>query len=213
MNYAYPADHNLGWLPEFCPEPSVTHFDIDREAGVARWGDEIAVPLRVHMGIMGVAPKEPGEFRTYAPGVFGGNMDCGELVEGSTLYLPVQVEGALFSTGDGHAAMGDGEINVTSVETSMTATLTFDLVPGKVIAEPEIETEDLYITTAIGEDLDEAAKKAARFMIEFLMRERRMSRSDAYTLCSVAVDMKINQLVDVVMGVRAVLPKNVFRTW
>lgn len=210
VNYSYPGSFNLGWLPDEFPDPSVTHFVIDRAAGVARWNDRISIPLRPHMGIMGVAPVEDGEFRTYAPGVFGGNMDCTELGEGAILYLPVQVPGALFSTGDAHAAMGDGEINVTAIETSMTATMTFRLLSDKVIIEPEIETADKYITTAFGATIDEAAKKASRFMINYLVRERGLSRQEAYTLCSVGVDLIINQVVDEVMGVRAVLSKKVF---
>lgn len=162
----------------------------------------IRVPLAPFLGVMGVALPEAGRHSTIPPRKNGGNMDIKQLTAGGTLYLPVWVDGALFSCGDGHAAQGDGEVCLTAIETSMTATLRFSLVRDRHLDFPEFETAPRplegshYATTGIAPDLMDATKQAVRAMIAHLVEARGLSREDAYVLCSVAVDLKISEVVD-----------------
>ena len=158
------------------------------------------------MGVMGVALTEPGEHLTAPPRRVGGNMDIKQLTAGSTLYLPIEVDGALFSTGDGHAAQGDGEVCITAIETTMTATLRFTLRPDLRLAGPQFRTSrpiaqstntaGWYATAGIAPDLMEATKQATREMIAHLGREYDLAPREAYVLCSVAMDLKISEVVD-----------------
>jgi acetamidase/formamidase len=170
---------------------------------------------------MGVALDEPGVHSTAPPRRSGGNMDIKQLHEGSTLYLPVLVDGALFSVGDGHGAQGDGEVCITAVEMSARVTLRFGLAKGKRIAEPQFRmpgpvgvrtnTGSRFVTTAHGPDLYASSQQAIRYMIEHLVEERGLSREEAYVLCSVAVDLKISEVVDAPNWiVAAFLPEMVF---
>ncbi len=139
-------------------------------------------------------------------------MDNKHMVVGTTVYFPVLVEGALFSIGDTHAAQGDGEVCGTGVEAPMRIVLQLDVIKGgRSLAEPQYETEDYYAVTAYAEDLDEAAKKATLYMIEYLVDERGLSREDAYLLCSLAGDLKISEVVDVPhVLVSMHMPKSIF---
>jgi acetamidase/formamidase len=183
--------------------------------------NDIAVPVAAFAGIMGNALALAGEHSTMPPREVGGNMDNKHLTVGSTLYLPVQVEGALFSTGDAHAAQGDGECCVTAVETCSKVTMKFDLLAQKNFAEPQLRTHgplcastntgSYYATTAQGPDLYANAQQAIRYMIEHLMSERGLSWEESYVLCSVAVDLKISEVVDAPNWlVSAFLPECVF---
>jgi acetamidase/formamidase len=183
--------------------------------------DDIAVPVAPFAGIMGNALALSGEHSTMPPRETGGNMDNKHLTVGSTLYLPVQVEGALFSTGDAHAAQGDGECCVTAVETWSEITMRFELMAQKGFAEPQLRTHgplctvtntsSHYATTAQGPDLYANSQQAIRYMIDHLMQERGLSWGEAYVLCSVAVDLKISEIVDVPNWlVSAFLPESVF---
>jgi acetamidase/formamidase len=151
----------------------------------------------------------------------GGNMDIKQLTAGSTLYLPVWVDGALFSVGDTHAIQGDGEVCVTAVEMSGRVTARFGLEPGRGLAEPQLRTTrapsaaapagSWFATTAHGPDLFAASQQAVRYMIDHLVRERGLSREQAYILCSVTVDLKISEIVDAPNWiVSAFLPEGVF---
>ena len=172
----------------------------------ARMGNRVAVPLAPFPGVMGVALDEPGGHSTMPPRRAGGNMDIKQLVAGATLYLPVLVDGALFSTGDAHAAQGDGEVCVTAVEMMGQVTLRFDLQSGRRLAEPQLRTPQPpsaatnrgphYATTAHGPDLFAAAQQAVRYMIDHLVDTRGLSREQAYVVCSVAADLKISEIVD-----------------
>ncbi len=198
----------LGTLPEDFTEQRRLHIPIDREAMVARlpWGAE--VPLRPFFGVMGVAPPPNwGRISSIQPRAHGGNMDNKELVAGTTLFLPVFNPGALFSAGDGHAVQGDGEVCLTALETCMTGT--FELIVRKdlSLAMPRAETPGHYLTMGMNEDLDAAAKQALREMITLIRERANLSAEDAYTLCSLATDMRITQLVDGNKGVHAMLPK------
>ena len=198
----------LGTLPEDFTELRRLHIPIDREAMVATlpWGGE--VPLRPFFGVMGVAPPPSwGRISSVQPRAHGGNMDNKELIAGTTLYLPVFNPGALFSAGDGHAVQGDGEVCLTALETCMTGT--FELIVRKdlSLAMPRAETPGHYLTMGMNEDLDDAAKQALREMIALIRERANLSAEDAYTLCSLAADLRITQLVDGNKGVHAMLPK------
>lgn len=209
----------MGLLPEDFPEPYLRTWDLsDRQ--YARLGERIRIPIDPFCGVMGVAPAAPGEHPTLPPRRVGGNIDIKQLVAGSTLYLPVEVEGALFSTGDAHAAQGDGEVCVTGIEMTARVTLRFDLRRDLRIAEPQFRTPGVrtrgsngpcYATTAHGPDLMQAAKQAVRSMIDHLVAVGGLSREDAYVLCSVAVDLRISEIVDAPNWiVSALLPLEIF---
>jgi acetamidase/formamidase len=181
----------------------------------------VAVPLQPFPGVLGVALDEPGGHSTMPPRKNGGNMDVKQLTEGTTLYLPVWVEGALFSVGDAHGAQGDGEVCVTAVEMSARISLRFDLRRGPGLREPQFRVKGplgrghdqgpYFATTAHGPDLYAAAQQAVRYMIEHLGRERGLSREQAYVLSSVAVDLRISEIVDAPNWiVSAFLPESVF---
>ena len=183
--------------------------------------DDIAVPVAPFPGIMGTALKQPGDHSTIPPRENGGNMDLKYLTVGSTLYLPVWVEGALFSVGDAHAAQGDGEVCITAAEMSATVTLNIDLAQQRSLAEPQMRAAGplsaatgqgpFFATTAQGPDLYASSQRAIRYMIEHLVAERGLSREEAYILCSVTVDLKITEIVDAPNWmVSAFLPECVF---
>lgn len=198
----------LGTLPEDFPTVRRLHIPLDRKAMVARlpWG--MRVPLRPFFGVMGVAPPPVyGRITSIVPREHGGNLDNKELVPGATLYLPVWNAGALFSVGDGHAVQGDGEVCLTAVEAALSGT--FELVVRKdlPLRFPRAETPTHYLTMGLDPDLDDAAKQALRHMLDLLKEIAALSAEDAYTLCSLAADLRITQLVDGNKGVHAMLPK------
>jgi acetamidase/formamidase len=165
------------------------------------------------MGIVAVAPPpEQRRVSTKPPGAFGGNIDFKHLVAGSTLYLPVFNEGALFYTGDGHACQGDGEVDGTAIEISLTPTVQLIVHPGagKKMKWPRAEDADSHYSMGMGTTLDEALKEAIREMVGFL-RTMGLQEADAYALCSLAVDFRIGEAVNNVLMVYGALPKRVFR--
>jgi acetamidase/formamidase len=196
----------FGLLADQYPDPFVKVWECDYERNRAEFRPGIHVPLDPFVGVIGVAPAEPGPHVTIAPRRVGGNMDIRFMRAGTTLYLPVAVEGALFSIGDTHCAQGDGEVCGTAIETAGTVTLTFTLersfkldypvleVPGQLV---RTSTERGYhATTGIGPDLFEASRDAVRGMIAHLGRTRDLPPVEAYALCSVAGDLKISEIVD-----------------
>lgn len=226
-----------GLLPDDFDEPHIHHWWVARDAGGREWAEfrglpdtggrwrpeqpRVAVPVEPFCGIMGVSPAEPGTHRTFAPHAGGGNMDVRHLTAGSTLYLPVFVDGALFSVGDCHLAQGDGEVCVTAIEAPMRVRLRFHLRRGRPIAEPQfftrgpltprVEGAGFHVVTAHRPDLMEAARAAIRHMIDHLVSEYGFSRPEAYMLCSVAVDLKLSQVVDAPnWTVSAYLPLAIF---
>jgi acetamidase/formamidase len=171
------------------------------------------VTLRPFMGVMGMPPPGPGDHSTIPPRAWGGNLDCRELVVGSTLYLPVPVEGALFSVGDGHAAQGDGEVSGTAIECPMSRVeLTFDLRDDLPLDAPFAETPAGLVTMGLGDTVDDATYLALDGMLSQLQRLYGVSRPDALALASVAVDLRVTQIVNQVVGVHAVLPPGTLRT-
>jgi len=214
-----PGDMGLGLLPEDFEDPGYHAWEL--ADGVATFVDGIEVPLDPFPGTIGNAPAEDGEHDTLPPRDVGGNMDVKHLTEGSTVYLPVANEGALFSTGDCHAAQGDGEVCVTGIEAPMFVTARFDVLADKDVEQPEFESdhpytatgedEPMYGTTGIAPDLMDATKEAVRHMITHLHEERGLTRGEAYILCSAAVDLKVSEVVDAPnWTVTAYLPESIF---
>ena len=210
FNIVPPGGKNFGFLPEKTCEASIRFMDIDTKNGVVKFSDDIQLPLNPFLGVMGVAPRDAGAIRTLTPGPHGGNLDLKELRTGAKLYLPVFVRGALFSAGDCHAAQGDGEVTGAAVECAGKAALTFNLVKGTNEMFPRAETATHYITLGFEEDLTAAARKATGRMIDFIAREKNITESEAYSLCSVAGDVCITQVVNGIMGAHVMMPKAIF---
>jgi acetamidase/formamidase len=210
----------LGLLPEEFPDAYLRIFDISN-GSFAYLREDIAIPLEPFFGTMGVCPAGASAQPVMPPGTFGGNMDTRQLVRGSTLYLPVQLEGALFSCGDAHGCQGDGEVCVTGLEAPMYATLRFTLEKGRSIPGPQYRTPapltpkvdgaPFYGTTGVGGDLYAAAQDAVRAMVDHIAAVYGLSGEDAYVLSSLCVDLKISEIVDAGQYiVSALLPEAVF---
>ncbi len=180
-------------------------WDIDPKTRMARLPSGFGVPLNPFLGVMGVAPAEAGRHPTSPPRAVGGNIDCRELTVGSTLHLPVQVAGALFSAGDGHAAQGDGESSGTAIECPMRATMSFDLRDDLELSNPHAITPVGEITFGFHEDLWEATAQALEGMMALLVRRHSLSKEEAFALVSAAVDLRITQIANGVNGVHALL--------
>jgi acetamidase/formamidase len=190
----------FGFLADEFDQPYLKTFEFDENAQTAAFSDSINIPLDPFPGVMGVAPATDSLLSTVPPRANGGNMDDPHMTEGTTAYFPVQVEGALFSIGDAHAAQGLGEVCGTAIEAPTRIVYELELIKGegkRNIQEPQYENDDYYAVTGFGTTIDEAAKKATRYMIDYLEREHDMSREDAYALCSLAGDLKIAEVVDV----------------
>ena len=197
-----------GTLPEDFHETTLMHIPVDKGRGICTlpWGTELN--LAPFFGVMGVAP--PPEFGTIAskePRIHGGNLDNKEMTAGSTLFLPVWVPGANFSVGDGHGVQGDGEVCVTALEMCLTGTFTFILHKGQALKMPRAETPTHYISMGLNEDLDQAMKQALREMIVFICGRTNLSREQAYSFCSLAVDFHVTQTVHGEKGVHGLLKK------
>ncbi|KAJ8597201.1 Acetamidase/Formamidase [Rhizopogon salebrosus TDB-379] len=215
----------FGLLADEFPVPALKIWKLESgsEEGFA-WFDEekgIKVPLRPFAGEMGVVQKKNGAFSTIPPYHTGGNIDTKHITVGSTLFLPIEVEGALFSIGDGHAAQGDGEVCGTAIETPMKVTVRLLVRKDKPYTKtPHFSTavartkseEEYYCTTGINSDIREATRSAVRNMIEYLVAEFGLDRVEAYMLCSVAGDLRMHEVVDMpnyVIGM--MMPKSVLR--
>ena len=210
--YAYNAfGPKSGFIPEDFGYAKMRIIPLDKQQMVAHFLPGIDVPLRPFFGSMGVAPPAAsGRINSAPPGIHGGNLDNKELVAGTTLYLPVHAAGALFFVGDGHAGQGNGEVDITALETSLTGTLRFIVRKDLHLTLPRAETPTAYISMGLNEDLTLAAKDAVREMIAFLVAEKHLSRDDAYMLCSVAGDLDVTQVVDGTRGAHMVLAKSLF---
>jgi acetamidase/formamidase len=198
-----------GTLPDDFPEKRLIHIPLDDKRNVGRmpWGLEL--PLAPFFGVMGVAPPPAwGRINSIVPRAHGGNIDNKELVAGSTLFLPVFVEGALFSCGDGHGAQGDGEVCVTAVETALQGTFEFVVRDDLAFTYPRAETVDYYITMGMDPDLDQCAVIALRDMLSLICERTNLSKEDAYALCSVAADLHVTQTVNGSKGIHVMLKKS-----
>ncbi len=210
--YAYNAfRYGAGFLTDDFPYSRIKIIPLDRAANVAHFAPGVDIALHPFFGSMGDAPPPSfGRYDSTPPTVNGGNMDDKALVAGTTLYLPVHAPGALFEVGDGHAGQGNGEVDVTAMETSLTGTLQFILHKGERLEYPRAETPTSYISMGFDDDLSRAARKAVETMIDFLVATKHMSRDEAYMLVSVAGDVEITELVDRNKGVHVAMPKAVF---
>ncbi|HEX3992332.1 MAG TPA: acetamidase/formamidase family protein [Acetobacteraceae bacterium] len=197
-----------GTLPEDFHETTLMHIPVDSGRGVCSlpWGTELN--LAPFFGVMGVAPPpEFGTIMSKEPRIHGGNLDNKEMTAGSTLFLPVWVPGANFSVGDGHGVQGDGEVCVTALEMCLTGTFTFILHKGMALKMPRAETPTHFISMGLNEDLDQAMKQALREMIAFICSRSNLSREQAYSFCSLAVDFHVTQTVNGEKGVHGMLKK------
>ena len=197
----------FGLLADAFPDPALKIWDYSKELeGPALFSDIARVPMKPFVGTIGIAPAEPGNHSIVPPRRVGGNMDIRDLSAGTTLYLPVEVPGALFSAGDTHAAQGDGEVCGTAIESPMELDLRFDLIKGQPLKFPRFETAEpvtrhldragYEVSTGIGPDLMGGARDAVSGMIDHLCAARGLSAVDAYMLCSVCGDLRISEIVD-----------------
>jgi len=201
-----------GVLPDDYPYAGLRLLRWRPGATTVEFKPGVTLPLAPFFGSIGVAPPPlVGRISSRPPGWHGGNLDNKDLVADSVLYLPVHVPGALLSIGDGHALQGDGEVTGTALETSLRGTFELRVLKGQRLRWPRAETPTHYIAMGLHEDLDEATKLAVREMVEFLMAEKKLSRDEAYMLCSLAADLHVTQAVDATKGVHATLAKALFR--
>lgn len=199
-----------GFLPNDFPYGRTKIIPLDREKMLAHFAPGVDIPLHPFFGSMGVAPPSAGRYNSAPPWMHAGNMDNKELTAGTKLFIPVFAKGALFEVGDGHAGQGNGEVDITAMETFLSGTFRFVVHKDQHLLWPRAETPTSYISMGFSPDLKEAATLAVRDMINFLVEEKHLSRDDAYMLTSVAVDVDITQLVDGNVGVHAICPKNIF---
>jgi acetamidase/formamidase len=208
------SNKGSGVLPDLHgkPYPKIIKFDLQRR--VALFAPGIEIPLVPFMGIMAVMPPAENLANTRPPGIYGGNMDFNRLTTGASLYLPVHQRGALFYTGDSHAVQGDGEINGTAIEASLTPVLQFILHKGggRSMRWPAAEDAAHYYVMGMNADLDLALKEAVQETIAFLQRERGLSPADAYSLASIGVNFIVGEAVDGVLMVYGAIPKKIFST-
>ena len=195
------------------PEGQVIHlWDLDTVHYYAHNQHGHQVALNPFMGVMGMPPAESGQHSTQPPRITGGNIDCKELIEGTILYLPIAVTGGLFSTGDGHAAQGDGEVSRTAIECPIEeARLTFQLHPEMTITTPRAWTRTCWLTFGFDESLNVAAQIALDAMLDLMVEQRGVTRADALALASVVMDLRITQIANKVFGVHAVLAHDAWR--
>lgn len=212
--------HGKGALPGEFPVDGadvytkVIPVDMAKDIGIFRPSNgqpDLGIPLEPFMGIMGVVPADVADaVNSVPPGVYGGNVDIKRLGIGSSLYLPVQVPGALFYSGDPHCAQGNGEVALTAIECSLTPTFELVLHKDMMLEQPMGETEDAWIAVGLDEDLDEAMKESVRESLRIVNSEYKLTEQDALLLGSAAIDFEVSQVVDIVKGIHGVIPKQLF---
>jgi len=209
------SNRGTGVLPDLLSGPTAKVIRLDTARKVALFSDDIEIPLQPFMGIMAVAPtRESWMISSRPPWRWGGNMDFNKLTVGATLYLPVFHNGAQFFTGDSHAVQGDGEINGTAIEASLTGTFQFIVHKGagKSMVWPQAEDATHYYTMGMDLDLNVATKNAVQETIAFLRDKKGLSAADAYSLSSIGVDFRIAEVVDAVQVVYGAIPKKIFKS-
>ena len=208
-----------GFLPDDFPYSRTKIIPLDRTRMVAEFAPGVTIPLHPFFGSMGIAPPESvGKWNSAPPWMHGGNMDNKELTAGSVIFYPVHAAGGLFEAGDGHAGQGNGEVDITALETSLTGTFQFIVHKGEATREhllwPRAETPTAYISMGFNADLKAATEMAVRNMIQFLSEGNpdypHLSRGEAYSLVATACDVDITQLVDTNDGVHVMCPKALF---
>jgi acetamidase/formamidase len=211
--YAYNAfGVNHGFLPEDFPYARMRIIPLDRRRMVARFAPGIDIPLHPFFGSIGVAPpRSRGRVNSAPPDIHAGNLDNKELVAGTTLYIPVHTPGALLEIGDGHAGQGNGEVDITALETSLVGTFRVIVRKDMHLAWPRAETPTHWIAMGMDTSLVKATKIAVRQAVDFLMTTQGLSHDDAYMLTSVACDVDVTELVDGNVGVHVMIPKRILR--
>jgi acetamidase/formamidase len=213
-----PGALGTGLLPQDFPDGQVKYLNLDLPKMTAEFAKDIHVPLKPFQGTLGVAPPDgyfpplsPGVTSSVPPGPHAGNTDLSEMAEGSTMFIPVWKPGALIFTGDSHAVQGDGEITITALETRMQELrIQVVLHKQKNFSWPIAETPTHWIILGLDKDLNVAMSLAARNAINFLAARTSLTKLDAYALCSIAVSFRVTQVVDIVRGVHAMIPKTLF---
>jgi len=213
-----PGSLGTGLLPQDFSQGQVKYLDLDLHAMRGKFASDISIPLKPFQGTLGVAPPDgwyppltPGVTSSVPPGPHAGNTDLNEMSEGSTMFIPVWKPGALIFTGDSHAVQGDGEINLSALETRMKdMRIQVILHKQKNFAWPIAETPTHWITLGLDKDLNKAMTLAARNAIKFLAERAKLTELDAYALCSIAASFRVTQVVDIVRGVHAMIPKTLF---
>jgi acetamidase/formamidase len=212
-DWGYNMSHPLvGALPDDFDHVHLMHIALDRTRMIGRlpWGLEL--PLRPFFGVMAVAPpKNWGTVASPPPRRNGGNMDNKELVAGTTLFLPIHVDGALFSVGDGHGVQGDGEVNINAIETGLIGTFELHLRDDMKLEWPMAETPTHVMTMGFDPDLDNAVVIALRDMIRLIGARTGISREEAYALCSLAADLRVTQVVNGAKGIHVMLEKSLLQ--
>lgn len=200
-----------GALSDDLPRTRVKAIPLDKARHVAVFAPGIEIPIKPFFGTMGVAPPLIlGRISDSPPDYYAGNLDNKDLVAGTTLYIPVQVKGALFSAGDGHAGQGDGEVDGTANEVALRGQFQLTVRKDLHFQWPRAETLDSYMTMGFSPDLDRAAVQAVREMVDFLSFKYHLSKEDAYMLTSMAADLHVTQVVDGTKGIHATIPKKIF---
>lgn len=209
----FPASMGYGALPDISPGGCfLTHRYADGKRTLL-FAPGIEIPLRPFLGAMGLLPRAGESYSPMEPGYYGGNMDNKELTAGSTLYIPVSVEGGMFVAADAHGVQGDGEVCVSASETYFEEVeLEFIVRKDIKLSSPMAENATHWIAMGFDEDLNIAAKNALRNAVDFLTKTQILTHEEAYTLCSLAVDFRITQIVDGVKGVHGMIPKGIFKT-
>jgi acetamidase/formamidase len=207
-NWNLPGTLKLGQFPDVFRDPQVKHFYLDLHRGMTEFLPGIEIPVRPFPGILGVARAESGRHSTVPPGPFGGNLDIREMVQGTTVYLPVFVDGALLWSGDSHAAQGNGEINLTAIETAFNELrMQVEVVKGKTIAWPRVETPTHWLTLGYDRDLNKALDLLEEETLRFLVDERGMDSATARKYMAEFGDCRVAEVVNQVKGLYCMLPK------
>ena len=213
--YVYPDERKAGGLPDGSggfKEGYFKDFKYSTDKKTVEFAPGIIIPLRPFLGTMGVSPKVGEKHPPAVPKYFAGNMDNKELIAGTTLFIPVNVPGALFMAADGHAVQADGEVCITGIETAFEEVeLQFIVRKDMKLDLPMAETPTHWITMGFHEDLNEAMRIALRESINFISTKKNMSREEAYVLCSLAVDFRVTQIVDGNKGIHGMIPKSIFK--
>jgi len=210
---AYGTNFNVpgmfGEFPSKFPDGQVKYFYLDLERKVAEFAPGIEIPLRPFPGTLGVARAEPGRYSTVPPDAYAGNMDIRDFVEGTTLYVPVFVKGALLWTGDSHAAQGNGEINLTALETAYKEmSVTVEVLKNMKLEWPRVEIKDAWITVGIDKDLNKALEILEAETTTFLMEQRKIDKAAAEKMMMASWDCRVTQVVDVNKGLHCFSAKN-----
>jgi acetamidase/formamidase len=210
---AYASNFNVpgmfGQFPNIYQDGQVKYFYLDWDRKIVEFLPGIEIPLKPFPGTLAVARKDPGRYSTVPPGEFAGNMDIRDFTEGTTLYVPVHVRGALLWSGDSHAAQGNGEVNLTAIETAFKElNLTIEVIKGKPLDFPRIETKTSWITMGFDQDLNKAWDQAKAQTTKFLAEQRNISADQATRLMPTVSDCRVSQVVNIKKGIHCLNPKD-----